>query len=136
MGCDGNQQATMDSEIAYAKASGLSYWAYAWYKPDSSMLNGWALDQSSQHKADMNWTIIAGYGLFHLDMTRAAGYSTPEQFVIYFAQSNFEKTSGRPLLYLLADPSVASAVLKKDVGTLRDSAEKAHVGNPYIAILH
>ena len=103
MGCDGNQQATMDSEIAYAKASGLSYWVY---------------------------------GLFHLDMTRAAGYSTPEQFVIYFAQSNFEKTSGRPLLYLLADPSVASAVLKKDVGTLRDSAEKAHVGNPYIAILH
>jgi hypothetical protein len=134
--CDGGDQQTMDSEIAYAQKAMIKYWAFVWYKPDSPMLNGWKLYQASEHKTDVDWSIIAGYGQFHLDMTRANGYSSPEEYAKFFAQPTFQKVlGGRPLLYLFRNEEAPTSQLKDDVSALRAAADRAGISSPYVVIM-
>jgi hypothetical protein len=84
------------------------------------MLNGWKLYQQSFHNHDVKWSIIAGYGLFHLDMTRANGYASPDACAKFFSQNHFEKTaSGRPLIYLFRDQGATNTQVHNDVAALR-----------------
>lgn len=134
--CDGGNQKTMDAEISYAKKAKIKYWAFVWYKPDSPMLNGWRLYLASEHKADVNWSIIAGYGEFHLDMTHAGGYSSPDEYAKFFAQPNFQKAlDGRPLLYLFRNEEATARQLHDDVAALRAAADRAGVASPYVVIM-
>ena len=134
--CDGDQQGTMDAEIAYAKTAHIDYWAFVWYKPDSPMLDAWSIYQSSPRKADVNWTIIAGYGQFHHDMTRSKGFASPEKYAALFLQSNFEKIMNvRPLIYLFSDTGSSTSNLAKDVSTLRAAVRQAGGANPYVVVM-
>jgi hypothetical protein len=134
--CDGGSQKIMDAEIAYAKNARIKYWAFVWYKPDSPMLNGWSLYQASGHKGDVDWSIVVGYGQFHLDMSRLTGYSSPEKYASFFTQAGFEKVlGGRPLVYLFRDQGATIDQLHNDVATLRQAASKAGAANPYVVIM-
>ena len=139
---DGNQQATMDAEITYAKLAGLNYWAYCWYgTSDVAMQKAWMLHQASAIKNQVNWCMI-------LQFTRLNGAwafgKLNDTYVSYFKKANYQKVmNGRPLLYLYIDNL---AHLASDWGGswsnvyaalnhLRTACAKAGVASPYIVIM-
>jgi hypothetical protein len=132
MTINGNLQATMDSEIAYAAAAGVKYWAYNWYGTSAGqpLGNAWRLHQASATKADVNWCLLPSYTQFHTDI--AGGTST---YTGFFLQSNYEKIAGQPLVYLLSDSSTTPATLAADVTALRAACVTAGCGDPYIVVM-
>jgi hypothetical protein len=102
---NGNQQATMDQEIAYAKNANVKCWAFLWYSSTDGMQNAWNLYQTSTHKTDVNWCLNLALSV----MQSSAVFATQiPAFVTYMQQSNYQtvsngSTGGHPLLFLLFD---------------------------------
>jgi hypothetical protein len=138
----GNQQATMDAEIVYAKSAGLNYWAYCWYGPTDPMMQSWARHQSSSVANNMNWCLLLQFSR----LGGASGMSAVQSaFVGYMQQTNYQKVlSGRPLIYLFMDDltHLASdwggsyANVQTSLNALRNACTSAGLANPYIVIMY
>lgn len=135
MSINGNSQATMDAEIAYAKAGKIAYWAFGWYDPASpntgSFHQAWTLYQSSTHKADVNWCVISNPSSY------LYGQIDDGSLVTLMQQSNYEKVlTNRPLLYLILSsiPSPGDTLTAK-ITALRAGCIAAGLGSPYVVVL-
>jgi hypothetical protein len=139
---DGNQQATMDAEIAYAASAGLRYWAYGWagqQTPPSALMNAWNLHQSSGIKNTMNWCML-------LPFSRSSTWKQNiPTYVSYFQQVNYQLVFANcPLLYVFVDDLTALRNIWgsswSDVQAffiaLRTAAASAGLGSPYIVIMN
>lgn len=138
MSINGNQQATMDAEINYAVGGGLKYWAYVMYdhqNPPSSLMNAWALHQSSSIKNLMNWCMILQLG----KLSAASMAANQAAYVSYFQQANYQtvtiSATVRPLLYILFDTTVTFD-LATAITNLRAATVAAGLGTPYIVAMN
>jgi hypothetical protein len=128
-------QAQMDAEITAAHGAGIDYWAFCFYGTGAytSLSMGWQLYQSSTLKAQMNWCMIYGYGLF---ISQAA--SMLSTLTGLLAQSSYQRVTvssvSRPLLYLLND-GTATSTLAATITTFRAACVSAGLPTPYIVIL-
>jgi hypothetical protein len=141
---DGDSQAIMDREIAYAHDAGLTCWVYLWYGANHAMQNAWRLHQSSSRKNDVNWAQMAQFG----DLKGSGNFSSQTPAIIgYMEQSNYQTVlAGRPLWFLYADGSYAShlaedwgndpATFASALATFRAAAEAAGLPNPYIVMVN
>ncbi|MCY3022900.1 MAG: hypothetical protein NTW87_28310 [Planctomycetota bacterium] len=95
---DGYTQATVDQEIAYAKAGGIDYWAFLLYAPDSSMSQGLSLYLSSSRKQDVRFCAIAGPEIFG---DAQVFRERMQRLLKLMAEPSYLKVAGnRPLLYV------------------------------------
>lgn len=137
----GDSQETMDREIDYAKAGGISYWAFCYYHPKSweqaSAYNyGWQRYLSSKSKRDINFCFILQGGS-HLGPDTEWD-ATIAQFVRLFAEPTYQRVcNGRPLLYVFScenliphfgSPEAAGTAFRK----LREASKNSGTGDPYI----
>jgi hypothetical protein len=139
---DGNKQAIMDAEIAYAKAAGLNYWAYCWYGPSSPMMQSWALHQASSHRTDVNWCLLLQFSR----LGGPSGMSTAQPaFVGYMQQANYQKVrGGRPLVFLFIDNLAALASdwensysdLQSTLNALRTACTSVGLLQPYVVVMY
>jgi hypothetical protein len=136
----GDSQAVMDREIAYAKAGGLSYWAFCYYHSKSkAQVNpynyGWKRYLASKHKDGFNFCLLLQGP--HLGPTNE-WEATVAQFVKLFKEPTYQRVCGdRPLLYVYSCdkliPHFGSAKAAGDAfRRLRAASEKGGTGNPYI----
>jgi arylsulfatase A len=137
----GDSQSVMDQEIAYAKAGGLSYWAFCYYHPRSSAPvsaynYGWKRYLASKHKRDLNFCLLLQGGA-HLGPTNE-WEATVAQFVKLFKEPTYQRVCGdRPLLYVYTCakliPHFGSARAASNAfQQLREASQKSGAGNPYI----
>lgn len=137
---DGNQQTTMDAEIAYAKSAGLNYWAFAWYSPTDALQFAWQLYQASAHKSDVDWCLLLNFSHLGGPSGMAAAQAA---FVTYFQQANYQTVlSGRPLVYLFMDSTDLTAwggsytSVQTAFNNLRTAATNAGVPTPYLVVMY
>lgn len=134
-------QAVMDREIAFAKAGGISYWAFCYYHPKSwpqaeAYNYGWRRYLKSAHKKDLNFCLLLQGGA-HLGPAEEWG-TTVAQFVELFREPVYQRVcEGRPLLYVFACehliPHFGSAEAARNAfQQLREASLKAGTGDPYI----
>jgi hypothetical protein len=137
----GDSQAVMDREIEYAKAGGLSYWAFCYYHPKSfarvELYNyGWKRYLASERKQNLHFCLLLQGGT-HLGPTNEWD-ATVGQFVNLFKEPSYQRVCGdRPLLYVYScdklvphfgSPKAAAYAFQR----LRAASEKGGAGNPYI----
>jgi hypothetical protein len=136
---DGGQQAIIDTEIQYAHAAGLRYWAYVWYGPDQPMEVAWRLHQSSTRRDDINWCLL-------LQVSNQGGgkgfAEATHEFITYMQQTNYQRVlNGRPLIYFLMDsPKTIErwggfAGIGASLYKFRLNAQRVLSTNPYIVLL-
>ncbi len=120
-------QDIMDQDIAYAKRSGINYWAFNYYPSGSGMDIARNLYFSSTKKAGLNFAYI-------LDTNFMPKEQFPNLVKTEFRDINYQKVlGGRPLLYIFCSNATDS---KKDtVDTLRNVAAANAVPNPYIVLM-
>ena len=117
-----DSQATMDSEIAYAKAGSIDYWAFVYYGADITQLTS-ALDlyRSSAHTSDIKFSLIL--------TTWAMQNGWPANVVDLAKSPQYQTVLGdRPLIYILADASYT----KSNFDDLRSAMVASGTTNPYI----
>lgn len=133
-------QADMDKEIAFAKASGLSYWAFLLYDRagnDAEGMQGYDLYQSSVNKNDIKFcqmrptSLLGSTGNFAVQVAEAVAMCT---------QSNYQKVlTNRPLIYLYWDGATnfgGSLVnMKVAIDAIRTGCTNAGLGTPYIVLV-
>ncbi len=137
----GDTQAVMDREIEYAKAGGLSYWAFCYYHPKSlgrvdAYNYGWRRYLASERKNDLNFCLLLQGGT-HLGPTNEWD-ATVAQFVSLFKEPTYQRVcGGRPLVYVYTCdkliPHFGSAQAAGDAfRRLRAASEKGSTGVPYL----
>ena len=137
----GDSQTVMDQEIGYAKAGGLSYWAFCYYHPKSSAPldkynYGWRRYFASKNKQDLNFCLLLQGGT-HLGPVNEWN-ETVAEFVTLFKAPSYQRVSGnRPLVYIYSCekiiPHFGSAKAAGDAfGRLRAASQEAGLGNPYL----
>jgi hypothetical protein len=141
---DGDSQAIMDQEIAYARDAGLTCWVYLWYGADNPMQNAWHLHQSSAHKNDVNWAQMEQFGnLRGPDDFRAKTPAT----IGYMKQRNYQTVlAGRPLWFVYADFGYARQLadfwgrdpknFAAELASFRKAIEAAGLPNPYVVMVN
>ena len=98
----GDTQAVMDREIEYAKAGGLSYWAFCYYHSKSrgrtdAYNYGWRRYLASERRKDLNFCLLLQGGT-HLGPTNEWD-ATVAQFVSLFKEPTYQRVcGGRPLV--------------------------------------
>jgi len=136
----GDSQAVMDQEIAFAKAGGLSYWAFCYYHPASkAAVNpynyGWRRYLASRHKGGLNFCLLLQGQ--HLGPTNK-WEETIAQFVSLFKEPTYQRVCGnRPLLYVYSCDKLAwhfgsATAAGEAFRYLRVASVKGRAGNPYI----
>lgn len=135
-----DSQEVMDQEIAFAKQSGLDYWAFLYYH-DAPQLNS-SIDyyRKSMHRADIKYALIlGGVGPYAEKSPWAAQIAMA---VGDARQPNYQRVlDGRPLVYIFLwggekhTPiakwgSVKNARTAMDA--LRAAFRQAGLGNPYV----
>lgn len=149
----GDNQETIDQEIAYAKAGGLDYWAFLYYTPSirddgfnhDYMNRARRLYLSSKHKNDINFCLIVypKHGKLILD-PEDPGDEIINEWISMMLESNYQKVAGdRPLLYLMfwgpgeTIENVFGSVEKGRawLDALRERIIKAGLKNPYFVTL-
>ncbi len=137
-----DRQEVMDREIAHAKAAGLSYWAFLYYRPgvaadgfDHDKMNiGRRLYLASRHKADVNFCLI----IYPCDGKEWR--ATVADVARLVKEPTYQTVAGgRPLIYLLAwgEPAQKWAADKNNrrhIDSLRSEVRKAAGANPYIVV--
>ncbi len=135
----GDSQDVMDQEIAFAKAGGLSYWAFCYYSPRSAAIDaynyGWRRYLTSQHKAGFNFCLLLQGP--HLGPTNEWD-ATVAQFAKLFKEPTYQRVCGdRPLVYLYTCDKLiphfgSAAAASNALHQLRAASEKIGAGNPYV----
>jgi hypothetical protein len=136
---DGNSQAIMDQEIAYAAKAGLDYWAFVTYPDDSGMSNGLHLYLGSRQKAQIRFCLNL-QGDWISNPARWNG--EVQRYVKYFQDPCYECVlSKRPLVFLFNAPEMIGkgryadgAAARVAFDQLRAASAAAGVGNPYIVV--
>lgn len=117
-------QEAMDREIAFARAAGIDYWAFDWYRPDDGLSTARSLYLSSAHRNDVRWCLISGTAGF-LDMDR-------RWLIEQFQTLNYQKVLGdRPLLYIF-DANRRCAPLVK---ALREDTAAIGCPTPFVVLM-
>lgn len=145
----GDTQEAVDSEIAYARAGGIDYWAFLYYSP-SLRSDGFEHDNmnlarrlflSSKHKNDLHFCLIVYPG------PRGNGQSHDAEigeWISMMREPNYQTVAdGRPLLYLMfwgEDATVEHRFGSAEKGReymdlLRDKIMEAGLKNPYLVAL-
>jgi hypothetical protein len=145
--CVGTQE-TLDKEIREAASSGLKYWAFVWYGPNSSFRTAWNLYQSSSLRHMVGWC-----GIVTLDLLGSLPFKNGEwrnrmkEWAGYMSQPHYQKVTVndapvRPVLFLLWHPQdvknyFADSVdnVRLALGYLRDLVKESGLDSPYIVIL-
>lgn len=133
-------QATMDAEIAYAVAGGLSYWAFLLYGFDPSQMIAYDLYQSSSHKADIKWCMMRqtyDWGTTG-DYTAKVAEATAQAL-----QPHYQRVLvNRPLVYIFYTAADITnywsgdiANMKAAVDQFRADVQAGGAGNPYIVVV-
>jgi hypothetical protein len=138
---DGYHQDIFDREITYARGIGLNYWAYCWYNDGSPLRRAWELHQKSAHANEMNWCMLWQFS--KLGGPDKFSRVVPE-FVKWFAQANYQKIDGAPLVYLYIDSDTALtnewsgdvSVLSSALDKLRSACRAERLRTPHIVILN
>jgi hypothetical protein len=140
-----DSQEVIDKEIAYAKADGLDYWAFVWYHPDgwpphsADMGKCFQLYLSSQHKADINYSLIISGGP-HLGPKEKLPETT-DYLIQRFKDPNYQKVTGdRPLVYFFEIADVVKYMGSDEsardwLKVLRQKTIAAGAGNPYFVVM-
>jgi hypothetical protein len=139
-------QATMDQEIAFALAGGLSYWAVLRYinLSPGNVDRGLDLYQSSTARGALKWCSIEQIGNFGGVFGGTPTWQNYIGRVISEAQQShyFKVQSNRPLIYLYYDaPSLNTwfggslTDLKSALDAIRSGIVSAGLGTPYIAMM-
>ena len=125
---DGNHQAIMDQEIAYAADAGLDYWAFVTYPLQYGMSNGFELYMNSSQKSRINFSHIVEGGRY------VSGFDDIEgRLLTSFADSSYQRVLGnRPLLYIFNGQALADNGYTFD--DLRADSIAQGSGDPYIVI--
>ena len=93
-----DQAASMEQEIAFAKAAGINYWAFVAYEPDNPMSNGLALYLASTSRGDVHFAIISEAQQWKADNVGRQS----ARFADLMKLANYQTVlSGRPLFYIL-----------------------------------
>lgn len=126
---NGNTQAIMDQEIAYAADAGLDYWAFVTYPEAYGMSNGLGLYLSSSQKSRMNFCL-------DIEGSRYAGDTSyyENRLLTSFADPDYQKVMGdRPLVYIF-DHGGNLANANYSFDALRTASINNGTGDPYIVI--
>lgn len=146
-------QATMDAEIAYAAAAGVSHWEFLHYGTDATtnpMNKAWELYQSSIHKNDVKWVTM-----MHFADMRASTVPTQitSMWIPWFQQPNYLLGSNStkcpagncPIFQIYFDVNYqaeingnwggSTAAFATALGTIKTAANNAGFGDPYFVCL-
>lgn len=134
---------TMSQEIAFAKAGGISYWAFLLYDragTDQRMMDGFDLFQANPNKNDINWCEIRGTSLFGSTANHSAQVA---ECVSNMQQANYQKVlTNRPLLYIYWSSSQFTSNFggsypnfKAVLDEVRAGAVAAGLGDPYVVVM-
>jgi hypothetical protein len=145
--CVGTQP-IMDKEIREAANSGLKYWAFVWYGPDSSFRTAWNLYQSSSLRQMVNWCgIVTLDSLGSLPFNNGEWRNRMSEWAGYMSQPHYQKVTAagvndRPVLFLLWHPQDVKSYFADRVENvrvalayLRDLVKASGLGSPYVVIL-
>jgi len=138
----GDSLQVMDREIGYARAAGLSYWAWCWYDTEDKAATVFHMNRcldlyrTSKHRFDVSYCLIGGsyWATRHWPQTAA-------DYVRLFKEPNYQKVLGnRPLLYyFMADVIVAhygsAAKAREALDLLRARCVEAGLGPAYVVAL-
>ena len=135
-------QANMDSEIGYAAAAGLKFWAFNEYTAshDPDLRLAWSLYQSSALKSKINWAWISDIG--NLGSTGNFA-SQVTAYVKNFQDAQYQTVlGGRPLWFLnwnasnfAADWGSSYSNLAAMITALRAATVAAGLQTPYIVVM-
>jgi hypothetical protein len=118
-------QRIMDQDIAYAKYSGIDYWAFCWYHDTTGLGLGRKLYLSSKVKDKINWCLILGTE--QLDINLNGSWLKKR-----WAEKNYQKVlNGRPLVYIYGLTNYTTAA---DIKKLRNLGKEIGV-DPYIVLM-
>jgi hypothetical protein len=139
--CRANTPEVMEQEIAYARAGGLDYWAFAHYRPGDPMTQGLQLYLRSPHQRDINFCLLLQDG--HLGPA-AQWPETVRELVGYIGEASYQTVLGdRPLVYLLANEEEAlprlfgsRAEARRAFDQLRAAVRARGRGEPYLVLQH
>jgi hypothetical protein len=131
-------QESMDKEIEYAVAAGLTYWAFATQQPDNPMSQSFKLYLASAHKARINFAMRS--------MPQQMG--TPDnhdreisRFVQLMKDPSYQKVAGNRPLFFIGWLGQAEkhwggrAEFRRGVEALRSAARRAGLANPYLVAM-
>jgi len=137
----GDSQEVMDREIAFAKAGGISYWAFCYYHPKSweqadAYNYGWRRFLAAADKKGLRFCFILQGGK-HLGPANEWG-TTLSQFTDLFQNSAYQRVCGnRPLLFVFTGEKLISHFGSAEAAAsafkaLREASKKNCGGDPYI----
>jgi len=124
-----NRQEVMDTEISYAAAAGLDYWAFVMYDENSPLTRG-GLDLylQSTRRARVRFSMMVQSYTFD---DRSIG-----RLVRYFRDARYQRVAGgRPLVFLLGPRRVGDPEwpdVAERVAQLRKACSRAGLHDPYI----
>ena len=145
--CVGGQE-TLDAEIVIAAETGLDFWAFVWYGPNSSFRVAWNLYQSSRFKGQINWCGILSTDLFGPPPFGNGNWrETIREWAAYMAEPSYQKVGAqgiqsRPLLFVLWQSQDLTTFFDGKltnfnlaVKYLNELVSTSGLGAPYIVLL-
>lgn len=118
-------QDVIDQEIEYAAYAGLDYFAYVWYPSSMGLDQARNLYLSSGKKNLINFCLIIEDSRFSREI------HLPD-VISFMRMGTYQKVMGnRPLLYFLGSRGITT----EQIASLRTSAAKAGLGNPYVVLM-
>ncbi len=137
----GDSQEVMDREITFAKAGGITYWAFCHYHPKSweqadAYNYGWRRYLAAADKKGIHFCFILQGGQ-HLGPANEWN-TTSAQFADLFKDPAYQRVCGnRPLLFVFTGEKLISHFGSAEAAaaafqSLRDDSKKSCGENPYI----
>lgn len=132
---NGDSQAIMDQEIAYAVEAGLDYWAFlTWWDETEDMADyqiALRRYRAAQDKRGLRYCLVSEG--FRLDSFTILGADRWSRLIEHFQDPNYQTVlDGRPLLYILGRPKLLG---KKEFQQLGDAAVAAGLKRPYLVLM-
>lgn len=133
---DGYTQPIVDQEIAYAKESGLDYWAFLLYNERTGNNYGYPMSEAlhyyltSSKKNDINFCVIESPDLLFRDPANEI-----MRVVRYIKEPNYQMVMGnRPLVYFYDMNDNYLSTGRQIMDNLRSQVIAAGFGDPYIVL--
>lgn len=128
----------MDQDIAYAKRSGINYWAFNYYPSGSGMDIARNLYFTNTSKAGLNFTYIIDKKWMPQEMFSKLINGEPVDIWTVpqggLKDQSYQRVlNGRPLLYIFSGSGINYS--RDDIATLRSMAASSGVPNPYIVLM-
>lgn len=130
---NGDTQAVMDQEIAYANAMGLDYWAFLDYtdmEAHGNLTIALRRYLEAKDRGGLRYCLIEGGGIdkYKTDhWTRLVGHFTHHDYQLVLDR--------RPLLYIYAAYEMSKTLTKDDVTALAEATIAAGLNRPYMVLM-